>query len=163
MRAMMQQDDNQKNLLLAIVLSVAVLLGWQVFYAGPKMEQERARQQQVQRTTQQAPSQGVPGQAPGVGAPPLPGAAQSGVVAVTREAALKAAPRVAIETPSLKGSISLKEARHNRSTDRRRSGQGRRERRLFRSRNSSIWSTSGSARTSTRPTSSSLIRSSRPR
>ena len=33
----MQQDqDNQKNLLLAIVLSVGVLLAWQVFYAGPK-------------------------------------------------------------------------------------------------------------------------------
>ena len=30
----MQDQDNQKNLLLAIVLSVAVLLGWQMFYAG---------------------------------------------------------------------------------------------------------------------------------
>ncbi len=111
---MMQQDDNQKNLLLAIVLSVAVLLGWQVFYAGPKMEQERARQQQTQHPQQSAPgqaSQGVPGQAPGVGAPPVPGAAQPGAPVVTRDAALKASPRVAVETPSLKGSIALKGGR----------------------------------------------------
>jgi YidC/Oxa1 family membrane protein insertase len=107
---MMQQDDNQKNLLLAIVLSVAVLLGWQMFYAGPKMEQERSRQQQTQRT-QQAPSEGVPGQAPGVGAPPVPGAAQPGAPIATRDAALKASPRIAIETPSLKGSIALKGGR----------------------------------------------------
>jgi YidC/Oxa1 family membrane protein insertase len=45
----MSQDPNQqRNLLLAVVLSMAVLLGWQVFYAGPTMKQEQARQQAQQ-------------------------------------------------------------------------------------------------------------------
>jgi YidC/Oxa1 family membrane protein insertase len=111
----MMQDDNQKNLLLAIVLSVAVLLGWQMFYAGPKMKEEQERQ----RVRQQQQSQQVqqPGQAPvaqpsGSGTVPIPGTTtQAGTVSVTREAALGASPRVAIETPSLKGSISLKGGR----------------------------------------------------
>lgn len=114
----MMQDDNQKNLLLAIVLSVAVLLGWQVFYAGPKMKQEQERHQRQQQTqTQPQPvggqgqSGGAPAVQPGTSAPPVPGSAQSGEALVTREAALKNAPRVAIDTPSLKGSISLKGAR----------------------------------------------------
>ena len=45
----MQQNDpeSQKNLMLAIGLSVAILLLWQVFYGMPKMkeEQERNRRQ----------------------------------------------------------------------------------------------------------------------
>ena len=40
---MLQDQDNQKNLLLAIVLSVAVLLAWQIFYAGPKLKEEQER------------------------------------------------------------------------------------------------------------------------
>ncbi len=113
----MMQDDNQKNLLLAIVLSVAVLLGWQMFYAGPKMKEEQERQQRQQQTkTQPVTGQGQSGGAPvlqpgGAGAPPVPGTAQPGAVLATRETALKTSPRVAIDTPSLKGSISLKGAR----------------------------------------------------
>ena len=42
---MLQDQDNQKNLLVAIVLSVAVLLGWQMFYAGPKLKEEQERRQ----------------------------------------------------------------------------------------------------------------------
>ena len=52
----MQDKDNQKNLLLAIVLSVAVLLAWQFFYAGPKLKEEQERQarsQQEQTQTSQ--------------------------------------------------------------------------------------------------------------
>jgi YidC/Oxa1 family membrane protein insertase len=113
---MMQQDDNQKNLILAIVLSVAVLLGWQFFYAGPKMKEEqerRGRLQQTQTQQTQAPGQPAPGAGtqPGSSAPPVPGAVHPGTTTVTRESALKAAPRVAIETPSLRGSISLKGGR----------------------------------------------------
>jgi YidC/Oxa1 family membrane protein insertase len=114
---MMNQDDNQKNLLLAIILSVAVLLGWQVFYAGPKMKEEqerRARQQatQTQQTQQTSPA-GQPGsatQSPGQ-APAMPGTAAPGITTVTRDAALKGSPRLAIDTPSLMGSIALKGGR----------------------------------------------------
>ena len=50
----MQQDpDQQRNLLLAVVLSMAVLLGWQLFYAGPKLRDEQARLKAQQELTQQ--------------------------------------------------------------------------------------------------------------
>lgn len=111
----MMQDENQKNLLLAIVLSVCVLLGWQMFYAGPKMKQEQERVQRQQQT-QPAGGQGQAGGGapvvqPGGSAPPVPGTAQSGAGGLTREAALKVSPRVAISTPSLRGSVSLRGAR----------------------------------------------------
>ncbi len=110
---MQQQQDNQKNLLLAIVLSVGVLLAWQVFYAGPKLKEEQERKQQIQR---EAVAKGeAPAATPGVTAPAgkagaVPGAAPA-AAALTREDALKASPRVAIDTPSLKGSVSLKGGR----------------------------------------------------
>ncbi len=111
-----QQPDNQKNLLIAIVLSIVVLLGWQMFYATPKMK-EQARQTPQQTTT-------TPSATPAPGVTPAPGTAEtpSGVVAPgtapapsglapTREAALAASPRVAIDTPSVRGSIALKGGR----------------------------------------------------
>jgi len=36
----MQDKDSQKNLLLAIVLSVSVLLAWQLLFAGPKLKED---------------------------------------------------------------------------------------------------------------------------
>ena len=58
---MPQDQDHQKNLLLAIVLSVAVLLAWQMFYAGPKLKDEQERRQRVQQ--EQSPGK-QPGAAP---------------------------------------------------------------------------------------------------
>jgi YidC/Oxa1 family membrane protein insertase len=121
---MMQHDDNQKNLLLAIVLSVGVLLAWQLFYAGPKMkaEQERVARQkdtQVQQPgapaqpgTPAQPSSGQPTAAPGAPAA-IPGAPAAPALAtlMTREMSLKSSPRLAIDTPSLRGSIALKGGR----------------------------------------------------
>jgi YidC/Oxa1 family membrane protein insertase len=108
-----QQPDNQKNLLIAIILSIAVLLGWQVFYANPKLKEEQ------QKRSQQTTSQGAP--APGSTAPegiqpagptatPASGAGPASL-ALTREAALAASPRVPIDTPSVRGSIALKGGR----------------------------------------------------
>ena len=66
---MYQDKDSQKNLLVAIVLSVAVLLGWQVFYASPKLKEEQERrgriQQQEQAKGQPAAQPGVPSAVPG--------------------------------------------------------------------------------------------------
>ncbi|MDX2201120.1 MAG: membrane protein insertase YidC [Hyphomicrobiaceae bacterium] len=111
---MQQQQDNQKNLLLAIVLSVGVLLAWQLLYAGPKLKEEQERKQRIQQEAV-AKGQVPPSTAPGVATPSgkaasVPGAA-AGPQALTREEALKATPRVGIDTPSLKGSVSLKGAR----------------------------------------------------
>jgi YidC/Oxa1 family membrane protein insertase len=116
---------DQKNTILAIVLSALVLIGWQIYFGIPQMEKQKQiqQQQQAQERAQQPP--GAPAQQPGTtpqtGAPPqaAPGATPQapGLPAavpgqtLTREAALAASPRVHIETPSLAGSIALKGAR----------------------------------------------------
>ena len=109
---MPQDQDNQKNLLLAIVLSVAVLLAWQMFYAGPKLKDEQERRQRTQQEqTQSKPSAAAPTTAPADSqlAPATAPAAE----AQSREAALKSAAqaRVPIDTPSLRGSIALQGGR----------------------------------------------------
>ena len=115
---------DQKNTILAIVLSALVLIGWQIYFGIPQMEkQKQIQQQQAQERSQQPP--GAPAQQPGTtpqtGAPPqavpgatpqapgLPGSAPGQIM--TREAALAASPRVRIETPNVAGSIALKGAR----------------------------------------------------
>jgi YidC/Oxa1 family membrane protein insertase len=101
--------NDQKNTLLAIVLSALVLIGWQVFFGMPQLEkQKQAQQQQAQQ--QQTPQPPSPAQQP-TAAPPAPGQPGAAVPGQTREAALATSPRVRIETPSLSGSISLKGAR----------------------------------------------------
>jgi YidC/Oxa1 family membrane protein insertase len=50
-------QDNQKNLLVAIVLSVAVLLMWQMFYAGPKLKEDQERRQRIQQEQQTQPKE----------------------------------------------------------------------------------------------------------
>ncbi|MGH6816561.1 MAG: membrane protein insertase YidC [Hyphomicrobiaceae bacterium] len=108
-----QQPEDKKNLLIAIVLSMGVLFGWQAFYAGPK-EQERQRQQKAQPAP--PPGAAVPGgqapsvELPGAKAPAAPGGAVA-AAALTREQALKIAPRVAVDTPSLRGFVNLKGGR----------------------------------------------------
>jgi YidC/Oxa1 family membrane protein insertase len=100
----MNSEDN-RNLILAIALSVLVLIGWQFFFAAPQLQRDRAAQQQTQPQPTAAP--GV-AQSPVAGAPAL---APLGAVAQTqpktRDEALAASPRVRIDTPSLGGSIDL--------------------------------------------------------
>jgi YidC/Oxa1 family membrane protein insertase len=103
-----QQPDNSQNLMIAILLSMAVLFGWQYFFAAPKVREEQAR---IEREKKDLPSQaGQQAAAPQAGAP-VGGQIKSAApvaTAATRAAALKLSPRLAIDTPSLKGSISLK-------------------------------------------------------
>lgn len=101
-----QQPDNQSNILIAIVLSMAVLLGWSYFVAGPQMEVEKARQTAQSKTKDgTTPPAGESANTPSVTAP---AAAIGAVKPATREQGIAASPRIAIETPSLKGSIALK-------------------------------------------------------
>ena len=65
----MMKEDN-RNLLLAITLSVVVLLGWQYFYGVPQAEKQKQIAQQNQQA-QTAPAPGVP--APGDRLPARPG------------------------------------------------------------------------------------------
>jgi YidC/Oxa1 family membrane protein insertase len=121
--------DN-KNMLLAIVLSAIVLIAWQYFVGLPqqKARQEQQQSQQLQQK-QTAPQGGTeqpstqPGAQPGSQAPQAPPAAgvpqppgqtpqqTPAATAATRAAALKASPRVPIATDSLNGSINLKGGR----------------------------------------------------
>jgi len=93
----MQGQDN-KNLFLAIGLSLAILLAFNAF-APPK----KPPPQPVQ--TEQTQAQ--PGTAPSAGAAVAPPVEPK----LSRDEALLASPRIAIETPSVKGSINLKGAR----------------------------------------------------
>ena len=109
----MMKEDN-RNLLLAIVMSVVVLLGWQFFYGVPQMEKQKQIAQQTQQAqSQQAPATGstpapsTPGQPAGSAAPGTAAPQQIG----TREQALAAGPRVKIDTPKIAGSLSLTGAR----------------------------------------------------
>jgi YidC/Oxa1 family membrane protein insertase len=108
------------------------LIAWQYFVGMPQMEKQRqeaqTKAQQTQSQPQQPPASGqvtpgqvapgqiAPGQVapgqPGGVAPQLPGqgSAPTPTQQLTREAVLKASPRVAIETPKLAGSIGLKGA-----------------------------------------------------
>jgi YidC/Oxa1 family membrane protein insertase len=97
-------SEDSRNILMAIVLSVAVLLGWQYFFAGPQMLKDRQAQTQVQTTAPASPSASP---APGAAAVAPPGAAPAEAPAASRAEALAASPRVRIDTPSLGGSISL--------------------------------------------------------
>src|SRR6185295_15775668 len=110
---------DQKNTILAIVLSALVLIGWQIYFGIPQMEKQKQIQQQQQQAQERAQPSGAPAQQPGAtqqqqpGATPqppgLPGSLPAQIL--TREAALAASPRVQIETPSVAGSIALKGAR----------------------------------------------------
>jgi YidC/Oxa1 family membrane protein insertase len=105
---MSQRSDDQNNLLLAVILSMAVMLGWQFFYAGPQMkaQQEKAAREKQEHAEKPAPgvadttTPGAEGNAPTIASEHAP--------AVTREEAIGRSPRIAIDTPSLKGSIALK-------------------------------------------------------
>src|SRR6266481_5422 len=108
--------SDQKNTILAIVLSALVLIGWQIYFGLPQMEkQKQTQQQQAQERSQQPPP--LPQQPGATQAPSAPGTApqatQPGAAAqpMTRDATLAASPRVRIETPSLSGSIALKGGR----------------------------------------------------
>ena len=51
---------DQKNTIVAILLSVIILIAWQYFYNAPQMERQRL-QSQTQAELNKPPSQTVPG------------------------------------------------------------------------------------------------------
>jgi YidC/Oxa1 family membrane protein insertase len=97
---------DQKNTILALILSAAVLFAWQYFVGMPQMEKQKqiAQQQQLERAPPAAGSAPQPGAVPGAAAslPPR---------TMSREEALARSKRLAIETPSLRGTIALKGGR----------------------------------------------------
>jgi YidC/Oxa1 family membrane protein insertase len=104
-----------KNTILAIVLSLIVVIGWQYFVGYPQMEKQRheallKQQQQHEQVqprpaTPAAPAAPAPGPAAGAPATAAPPPAHS------RAAVIAASPRVPIATARLNGSIDLKGGR----------------------------------------------------
>jgi YidC/Oxa1 family membrane protein insertase len=116
-----------KNTILAIVLSLIVVVGWQYFIGYPQMEKQRQQallKQQEQTQTQpgatqpgaaQPGSTAQPSATPGGSTPPaVPGGAAAPAAqgaTASRDAVVGSSPRVAIDTPALHGSIDLKGGR----------------------------------------------------
>ncbi|MGE5261092.1 MAG: membrane protein insertase YidC [Actinomycetota bacterium] len=100
-------DENNRNFILAIVLSMAVLFAWQYFFV-PKPKSPSATPTATEQTEPGAPQPGPP--TPGTGVP-QPTQPATTTTTLTREEALAQSPRVAIDTPALKGSIALKGGR----------------------------------------------------
>src|SRR5580693_5389754 len=104
--------NDHKNTILAFVLSLIVVVGWEYYFAKPEMEkQAQTQQDQTQPNVAQpgTPAPGTP--APGANAPAAPNAPSAQPVTQTRATVIAASPRVAIDTPRLHGSIDLKGGR----------------------------------------------------
>jgi YidC/Oxa1 family membrane protein insertase len=101
---------DQRNLIIAIALSIAILLGFQFFFEHPRVQQQAQPPSSTKQPTAPA-TPTPPGTAPSVGAPTPPGApapsAAGATPAESLAAALAASPRVRIDTPRLHGSIAL--------------------------------------------------------
>ena len=95
----------QRNLLLAIVLSVGILIGFQFLLA--KFHPTPTPVPHPTQTTPAKPAASLkPGATPSAAAP-----AEAAAPAKTAAAAIAGQPRVKIETPGLRGSVSLKGGR----------------------------------------------------
>jgi YidC/Oxa1 family membrane protein insertase len=109
--------DN-RNTIIAIILSGLVLIAWQFFYNVPQMERQRAQQAQQAELAKKSPQPAASPSAASPSASSQPGSAPSAPTTpavntsvINRDAAIEATPRIKIETPRLTGSISLKGAR----------------------------------------------------
>jgi YidC/Oxa1 family membrane protein insertase len=122
-------SDDQKNLFLAMGLSLLVIIAWQYFYAAPQMQKDRQQKQAQTQPASQIPKPGAP--APAAGKPaapagqtpsaPKPAAGQAPSVSqpaapkpatiIDRKSAIAASDRVRIDTPTLSGSINLTSGR----------------------------------------------------
>ncbi len=107
--------SENRNTILAIVLSLIVLLGWQYFVAAPQLERQQAELQAQQEAAQKAATGTTNPDAPqptgSQGANTAAPAAGQQAAFANRDTALAASQRVTIDTPSLEGSLNLKGGR----------------------------------------------------
>jgi YidC/Oxa1 family membrane protein insertase len=104
--------ENNRNIILAVVLSMVVLFGWQFFVAGPQLQRQ---QEQAQIAAEQAEAEAAlatptTGTTTAAGTPGAV-AADGTAVYADRAAAIAATSRVVIDTEDLHGSINLTGAR----------------------------------------------------
>jgi YidC/Oxa1 family membrane protein insertase len=94
-------QDQNKNMIMAIALSLVVLLGWQMFFVAP--QEEQARQQRAEQA-QTAGEEGTRGSSD-VGE--LPKLGEALVVEIPREQAIAESSRVQFVNAKIRGSINL--------------------------------------------------------
>jgi YidC/Oxa1 family membrane protein insertase len=92
------QEDSSRNTIIFLVCALVLFILYNTFVMGPAQKRKEAE------LAAHPPAAAAALQQPGVPALTAP-------PAVTRAAALAASPRVRVETPALKGSISLRGAR----------------------------------------------------
>ncbi len=112
--------DN-RNIILAVALSIAILVGFEMYFSSkrpvpPKDGQSQSQQAQPQKGATQPSSPqasttpsaqpSIPQATTASGVPTVPGV-PTAALAATRKAILKQGPRIRISTPSLHGSIDL--------------------------------------------------------
>jgi YidC/Oxa1 family membrane protein insertase len=105
-------NSDNRNVILAVVLSMIVLFGWQFFVAGPQLERQQRQneivaQQQAEQAALAVPATTADGTQPAAATDqPL-----SSQTFADRATAIAASSRVAIDTEDLAGSINLTGAR----------------------------------------------------
>jgi YidC/Oxa1 family membrane protein insertase len=91
-------EQQQRNLFIAIALSIVILLGFQFLFERPRVERQQAQQTQQTQPAQQSQSPATAPQTPG---------APAAAPAAGREGALANVPRLKIQTPNIDGSMAL--------------------------------------------------------
>ena len=93
-------NPENRNMILAITLSMAVLFGWQMFVVGPELEKEAEIQQAI--AEQEAAVAAASGDAPQVDPDAVAGsvgAAATGDLSASDAASAVEAPRIVIDAP----------------------------------------------------------------
>jgi YidC/Oxa1 family membrane protein insertase len=102
----------QRNLVLTIVLSLLILLGFQYFYERPRLAQQQALQQQAAQEAEKAKPTPTARNKAEPGAPSVEAPAEKAVEGERdRATVIQEGARVKIDTPRVSGSINLTGAR----------------------------------------------------
>jgi len=108
-------NETNRNMIIAVVLSAVVLIGWQFFIAGPQMQKaQQAQQLAAQQASELAaalPTNAASGAATTGTTTTTALAAPGAASFADRASAIAASSRIAIDTASLSGSIDLTGAR----------------------------------------------------
>ena len=119
--------NDQRNLIIAIVISVAIMFGFQFFFEAPRQEAAKRQQAEMAEQAKQAEEKAAAATTPTAPAssgsailPQAPNAAPGNLMpqapTTGERVPTGAAPRLQIETPRLNGSISLIGARLDQLT-----------------------------------------------
>jgi YidC/Oxa1 family membrane protein insertase len=103
-----------KNTILAIVLSLIVVVGWNYFIGYPQMKQQHEQAQLKQQEQSQVQPGAQSNATPAGPAPEVPGGPSTNAPAAqaaSRDGVVGSSPRIAVNTPRLGGSIDLKGGR----------------------------------------------------